>query len=82
MKRGMAKVWENIQEFVGDGEEMGEMEPLLQIHDSLMMEVREDLVPLANAIVLDGLENTTKLSVPVTASGEMGTDWGRMVDIE
>lgn len=82
MKKGMARAWEYIKPYTGRGTELGPIEPLLQIHDSLMLEVREDLVPLANAMVLDALENTVKLRVPVTASGEWGYNWGQPHDIE
>ena len=84
MKIAMAQIWASLREakVLGEGREMGVMEPLLQIHDSLMMEVREDHVELANAIVLDGLENSVRLRVPVTASGERGPNWRDLTDFE
>lgn len=75
MKKCMAAIWVWIKDMEG-------VYPLLQIHDSIMLEVREDLLPLVNEIVLEGLQETVKLSVPVTASGEWGRNWGQMKDAD
>lgn len=71
MKQNMARIWSNIQD-------LPEVKPLLQIHDSLMLEYPEEMHPLVNEIVMDGMENTVKYKVPITASGEYGYSWGKM----
>jgi hypothetical protein len=43
-----------------------------------MFEYPEELHPIVDDIVMDGLQNTIRYSVPITASGEYGYSWGKM----
>lgn len=71
MKQNMAAIDANLAD-------LPEVMPLLQIHDSLMLEYPEEMHPLVDAIVMDGMEKTVKYTVPITASGEYGYSWGAM----
>ena len=51
---------------------------LLQIHDELLYEVREDCVERVAAIVKSCMENAVKLTVPLQVKVEVGVSWGEM----
>lgn len=74
MKRAMAAIWRRLND---DGM-LEFVWPILQIHDSIMLDYPEELEGYVNEMVLDCLENTTSYSVPITASGEAGLSWGKM----
>lgn len=59
--------------------ELGVM-PLLQIYDSIMFEYPEELHPIVDDIVMRGMQETVadQYSIPITASGEYGYNWGKM----
>lgn len=76
MKRNMARIWSRLKE---DGL-LQWVWPILQIHDSLMLEYPEELHPLVDEIVMEGMEQTcaAHYRIPITASGEHGYNWGQM----
>lgn len=74
MKKAMARLWALLIEY----DLLDEVWPLLQIHDSIMLEYPEELEVLVDSLVMEALQETVKLSVPVTASGESGLNWGEM----
>ena len=51
---------------------------LLQIHDELLYEVREDCVEKVAGIVKSCMENAVKLIVPLEVTIEVGSTWGNM----
>ena len=53
---------------------------LLQVHDELLFEVRIDQALEAERILIDAMENTTKLDVPLTVDGKILANWGEMKD--
>lgn len=71
MKQNMAAIDRNMAD-------LPQVLPLLQIHDSIMFEYPEEMHPLVNEIVMDGMENTVRYKCPITASGEYGYSWGKM----
>jgi DNA polymerase I len=75
MKRAQAEMWPWMQS-MGD-----RLRPLLQIHDSLLCEVKADFDTMeeVDALIPHYMMNTTKLSVPMGAKGGYGETWG---DIE
>lgn len=77
MKKAMARLWELLIEY----DLLEDVWPLLQIHDSVLIEYPEELEATINELVMDALQNTVRLSVPVTASGESGLSWGTMEDL-
>lgn len=50
--------------------------PLLQIHDELLFEVREDCVEDVKALCVYIMENIVRLEVPLVASGVTANTWG------
>lgn len=52
--------------------------PLLQIHDELLFEVREDFIDVMVPVVMYYMENAVKLSIPTTVECKVGERWGSM----
>jgi hypothetical protein len=51
---------------------------LLQVHDELIFEVREDCIGRVANIVKSCMENAVKLDVPLQVKIEIGSSWGHM----
>lgn len=51
---------------------------LLQVHDEVVIEVRMDQMIEAEKIVVDCMQNTTKLDVPLVVDGKIITNWSEM----
>lgn len=75
MKISMARMWAALQELGGMGEWW---DPILQIHDSIMFYVREEMVEVLDEVVMDSMRESVKLSVPVEADSEWGYKWGSL----
>lgn len=74
MKQAMARIWVRLS----DSGLLEWVWPILQIHDSLMLEYPEELHHTVNEIVLEEMQRGEGYSVPITASGEYGYSWGAM----
>lgn len=55
-----------------------EIRMLLQVHDELVFEVKEDKVDHYIKLIKPLMENAIKLSVPVTSEAKVGDSWGEM----
>lgn len=53
---------------------------LLQVHDEVVIEARMDQMLEVERIVIDCMQNTTKLDVPLIADGKIITNWAEMKD--
>ena len=53
---------------------------LLQVHDEVLIEARIDQMREIERVVIDCMENTTRLIVPLQADGKILLDWGEMKD--
>lgn len=51
---------------------------LLQVHDEVLIEVRIDQMFEAEKVVIDCMENTVKLDVPLEVDGKILLNWGEM----
>ena len=51
---------------------------ILQVHDELVFESPDEEVERIIPITKDLMENTFKLSVPVTVEVKIGQNWGKM----
>ncbi|GHV06762.1 DNA polymerase [Campylobacterota bacterium] len=51
---------------------------LLQIHDELLFEIREDFVSEASAIVAEAMKNAYKLTVPLDVSVAIADNWAAL----
>ena len=52
--------------------------PLLQVHDELVFECREDMAEELQAICIDRISNCVRLEVPLEASGASAHNWGSL----
>jgi DNA polymerase-1 len=59
-----------------------EIKMLLQVHDELVFEVREDKVEQYIKTIQPLMENAIKLSVPVRVEAKVGDNWGEMEKIK
>ena len=48
---------------------------IMQVHDELIVEAREDVADQAAEILVREMENAVKTAVPLTADCGMGTSW-------
>jgi len=82
MKHAMAAIWKWWKEdrIVGYRDEIGKIEPLLQIHDELVIELDgdKDSIVYVDAGMVYFLCNTTQLRVPIKAKGSTAHDWGSL----
>lgn len=53
---------------------------LLQVHDEVLIEARIDQMFEIERTVIDCMQNTVKLSVPLIADGKIIANWGEMKD--
>jgi DNA polymerase I len=56
----------------------GLLVPILQIHDDLMWEVEDSILPVVKPIIKDVMENCVKLSVPLRVDFKEGKCWSTM----
>jgi DNA polymerase-1 len=52
----------------------------LQVHDELVLEVAEDLLPETRDLVVTVMESAYKLDAPLKANAQVGTNWRDMQD--
>lgn len=55
-----------------------EIKMLLQVHDELVFEVRDDVIARWEAVIKPIMENSVKLKVPVVVESKVGPNWGDM----
>ena len=48
---------------------------ILQIHDELLIETKEEEVPLVKNILVEEMMNAAKLSVPLSVGASVGKTW-------
>ncbi|MBI2446345.1 MAG: DNA polymerase I [Parcubacteria group bacterium] len=51
---------------------------ILQVHDELLFEVKEDFIKEAAAKIVELMESVIKLKVPITAEAKIGDNWGEL----
>jgi DNA polymerase-1 len=62
--------------------EKAEIKMLLQVHDELVFEVKEDKVEYWSKKLIPLMENAIKLSVPIKVEAKAGESWGEMENLE
>jgi len=70
-----------IQDLIKKNYQIGEIRMLLQVHDELVFEAREDLVKKIVVEIKDIMENVMKLKVPLGVDASVGDNWGEMEKI-
>lgn len=79
IKQAMRKVWE--QDLPWARQEGIHVEPILQIHDSLVWCVEEDAAPAWVRRVRSTMETVHTFRVPIAAEGDAGPSWTEMETI-
>ncbi len=69
IKIAMIKTWERLRE------EKIDARLILQVHDELLVETHKNCKDKAYEILLDCMENSTKLSVPLDVSAQIADNW-------
>ncbi len=73
IKEAMRQIWNGgMQEWISDGLAY----PLIQIHDSLDSEVKDDFIQEYVGTVVPIMENVVELSIPIVAEPKVGKRWG------
>jgi DNA polymerase I len=68
-----------IVKLINENYKSGEIRMLLQVHDELVFEVRDDIVETDGIrLIKDIMENVIKLKVPVVVDIKVGENWGEM----
>ncbi len=70
-----------ILEFMKKNYQPNEVKMLLQVHDELVFEVKENLVKKFAIEIKDIMENVIKLKVPLGVDASSGDNWGEMEKI-
>ncbi len=70
-----------IQEIINKDYKNTELKMLLQVHDELLFEVREDLVEEAAEKIKQIMEQVIKLKVPIVAEASAGDNWEEMEEV-
>ncbi len=70
-----------IQELLNKNYQVNEIKMLLQVHDELVFEVKEDLVKKTAIEIKDIMESVMKLKVPLGVDASFGDNWGEMEKI-
>lgn len=79
VKMSMLAIHENI--YALNGNSQGEIvRMILQVHDELVFEVREDQVEKIGVQIKDLMENIYKLGVPLVAKISTGDNWGELIE--
>jgi DNA polymerase-1 len=77
IKEAMGNIWDQMK-WAYEAELMF---PILQIHDDLLFEIRDDWVDKLAPEIKHLMETAVKLSVPLKADGKGGKVWGKMEKI-
>ncbi|MEI8360720.1 MAG: DNA polymerase I [bacterium] len=67
-----------VEDFLEKNYKEEEVKMLLQVHDELIFEVRDDLVEKVAPEIKKIMENVVKLKVPIVADIKSGKNWGEM----
>jgi DNA polymerase-1 len=81
VKKAMIEVFKKLGEMGIKNKELGskgEAHILMQVHDELVLEVKEDCVEEVSKILKDTMESVVKLKVPVKVEVHAGKNWGEV----
>ena len=73
IKEAMVRLWVTVEKWMRDKWAW----PLIQIHDDLTFEVREDKVKSAAKKLVKVMEGAVELSIPTPVDVKVGERWGR-----
>jgi len=75
MKIAMINVYQALEKFNKNAN------ILVQVHDELLIEVKNDLVNKVAELVKQEMENVIKLKVPITVDVSVGDNWEEMAEV-
>jgi len=82
MKMAMLAVFTNYESNtnrpITNKEKNNSVKMILQIHDEIILEVREDMAKEVSGKVKEIMENVYKLKVPLTVDVKIGDNWGEL----
>ncbi|MBI4779216.1 DNA polymerase I [Candidatus Falkowbacteria bacterium] len=67
-----------IKKLIDQNYQAGEIKMLLQVHDELVFEVKEDLAEKTAVEIKNIMESVIKLKVPLGVDASLGDNWGEM----
>jgi len=70
------------KELAGAMDDIAQCKMLLQVHDELVFEVKEDKVNYWTKKLIPLMEHAFELSVPISVEAKMGDNWGEMLPID
>ncbi len=76
IKRAMADLTHIYKQLQAEGHHVS---PLIQIHDDLVYEVGEDILPLVAPLFAAVMESAVKLRVPIKVETKTGPNWSELV---
>lgn len=71
----------NIADFLSANYPDDDVRMLLQVHDELVFEIKQDKVEEVTPKLKDIMENVYKFSVPITVEIKKGPNWGETTDL-
>jgi len=73
----------NIHRYIGESENrMSEIKMLLQVHDELVFEVKEEKTEVWAKKLTSLMEDAIKLSVPIKVDARLGDNWGEIYPVK
>lgn len=78
MKLAMIEVSTNYEFYETTNGDKNAVRMILQIHDEIILEVREDLADEVSKKVKEIMENVYKLKVPLVVDVKVGENWGEL----
>lgn len=67
-----------IEKYFRTGLDSGDLKMILQVHDELVFEARDDIIESTASRLKEIMENVFKLAVPVVVDVKIGKNWGEM----
>lgn len=81
IKVAMINISRIISEYKTNANESNIIRMLLQVHDELLFEVRENEIKEVTKTIKEIMENVIKLKVPIIVDAKVGDNWGEMEKI-
>jgi DNA polymerase-1 len=79
VKKAMIEVYKKLNEFdESKKHKTAAAHILMQVHDELVLEVKEDCVDEVSKILKETMESVVKLKVPVKVEVHAGKNWGEV----
>lgn len=74
IKLAMVGIWTRVLPLLW--EDGWYCEPLLQIHDEIVMEMDEEIAPIVDVLVRNEMQEAVRLAIPIGAKGSFASNWG------